>query len=60
MVAVMIEKQQWGYVNHKNEMIIKPEFTYVDKFENGKVILQKADGENYIVYKDGRVEKEAK
>lgn len=60
MVAVMIEKQQWGYVNHKNEMIVKPEFTYVDKFENGKVILQKADGENYIVYKDGRVEKEVK
>lgn len=60
MVAVMIEMQRWGYVNHKNEMIVKPEFTYVDKFENGKVILQKADGENYIVYKDGRVEKEAK
>ena len=59
MVAVMIEMQRWGYVNHKNEMIIRPEFTYVDRFENGKVILQKADGENYIVYKDGRVEKES-
>ncbi|SEW24816.1 WG containing repeat-containing protein [Chitinophaga sp. YR573] len=57
MVAVMIEPQRWGYVNHKNEMVVKPEFTYADKFENGKVTLQKADGEEYSVYKDGKVEK---
>jgi hypothetical protein len=57
LVAVMIEPQKWGYINHKNEMIIKPEFTYVGTFENGKVILQKADGEDYTVYKDGKVEK---
>ncbi|UKJ08598.1 WG repeat-containing protein [Solitalea lacus] len=59
MIAVMIDPQKWGYINHKNEMIVKPEFTFIDKFENGKVILQKADGEDYIVYKDGRVEKKS-
>ncbi|MND42076.1 WG repeat-containing protein [Solitalea canadensis] len=58
MIAVMVEPQRWGYLNHKNEMVVKPEFTFVDKFVNGKVVLQKADGENYIVYKDGRVVKE--
>lgn len=57
LVTVMIEPQRWGYINHKNEMVIKPEFTYTGLFENGKVILQKADGEDYIVYKDGKVEK---
>lgn len=57
LVAVMIEPQRWGYINHKNEMVVKPEFTYVGTFENGKVILQKADGEEYTVYKDGKVEK---
>lgn len=57
LVAVMIEPQRWGYVNHKNEMIVKPEFTFVGKFENGKVVLQKADGDDYTVYKDGKVVK---
>jgi len=57
MVAFMNEPQRWGYLNLKNEIIIKPEFTFSAAFENGKVILQKADGEDYIVYKDGRVEK---
>lgn len=57
MIAVMIEPQRWGYINQKNEMVVKPEFTYIDRFKNGKVILQKADGEDYIVYKNGKVEK---
>ncbi|WP_177230451.1 WG repeat-containing protein [Chitinophaga sp. CF118] len=57
LVAVMIEPHRWGYINHKNEMVIKPEFTHHRKFENGKVVLQKADGEEYTVYKDGKVEK---
>lgn len=57
LIAVMIEPQRWGYINHKNEMIVKPEFTFVGKFENGKVVLQKADGEDYTVYKDGKVVK---
>ena len=45
------------YLNLKNEIVIKPEFTFSATFEDGKVILQKPDGEDYIVYKDGRVEK---
>jgi hypothetical protein len=49
--------QEIGYLNLKNEIVIKPEFTFSGTFENGKVILQKPDGEDYIVYKDGRVEK---
>jgi hypothetical protein len=57
MVAFMSEPQRWGYLNVKNEVVIKPEFTFCDAFENGKVILQKPDSEDYIVYKDGRVEK---
>jgi hypothetical protein len=57
MVAFMSEPQRWGFVNLKNEVVIKPEFTFSAAFENGKVILQKPDGEDYIVYKDGRVEK---
>jgi hypothetical protein len=57
MIAFMNEPQRWGYLNLKNEIVIKPEFTFSAAFENGKVILQKPDGEDYIVYKDGRVEK---
>jgi hypothetical protein len=57
MVAFMVEPQRWGYLNLKNEIVIKPEFTLSAAFENGKVILQKSDGEDYIVYKDGRVKK---
>jgi WG repeat protein len=57
MIAFMNEPQRWGYLNLKNEVVIKPEFTFSAAFENGKVILQKPDGEDYIVYKDGRVEK---
>lgn len=57
MVAFMFEPQRWGYLNLKNEVVIKPEFTFSAAFENGKVILQKPDGEDYIVYKDGRIEK---
>jgi hypothetical protein len=57
MVAFMSDPHRWGYLNLKNEVVIKPEFTFSAAFENGKVILQKSDGEDYIVYKDGRVEK---
>lgn len=57
MVAFMSEPQRWGYLNLKNEVVIKPEFTFSAAFHNGKVILQKPDGEDYIVYKDGRVVK---
>ncbi|WP_291287109.1 hypothetical protein [Flavobacterium sp.] len=38
-------------------MIVKPEFTHTAKIENGKVILQKADAQDYIVYKNGKIEK---
>ncbi len=57
MIAFMAEPQRWGFLNHKNEIVVKPEFTYVDKFKDGKVILQKADAEEYIVYRNGKVEK---
>jgi hypothetical protein len=57
MIAFMKEPQRWGYLNLKNEIVIKPEFTFSAAFKDGKVILQKPDGEDYIVYKDGRVEK---
>lgn len=38
-------------------MIVKPGFTHTGKFENGKVILKKADAQDYIVYKNGNIEK---
>lgn len=57
MIAFMNVPQRWGYINLKNEVIIKPEFTNPEKFVNGKAILQKPGGEEYIVYKDGRIEK---
>jgi hypothetical protein len=57
MVAFMPEPHKWGYLNLKNEIVIKPEFNFSAPFQNGKVILQKPDGEYYIVYKDGRVKK---
>ena len=57
LVAVMIEPQRWGYVNQKNQMVIEPEFTFVEAFTDGKVVLQKADGEDYIVFKNGKVRK---
>ncbi|WP_423737700.1 WG repeat-containing protein [Chitinophaga caseinilytica] len=57
MVAVMKEPQRWGIVNLKNERIHPPVFTYTDRFVNGVVTLQQADGEDYLVYANGTVKK---
>lgn len=51
------EPQKWGYINTKNEIVIEPFFTNARPFQNGKVVLQKSDGVEYTVYKDGRIEK---
>ncbi len=58
LIAFMHKPQQWGFINLKNEVVIPPQFTFVAPFENGKVVLQKADGENYIVYPDGKIVKQ--
>ncbi|WP_158617997.1 WG repeat-containing protein [Chitinophaga lutea] len=58
MVAVMAVPQRWGYVNLKNEIVFQPEFTAPGRFENGQASVQKTDGENYTIYKNGKIEKQ--
>lgn len=53
----MKEPSRWGVKNFKEEIIVQPEFTYTSKFVNGKTVLQKEDGEDYIVYTSGKVVK---
>lgn len=58
LVMFMHEPQKWGIMNYKSKIIVEPIFTHTNIFKNGKTSLQKADGENYTVYADGRVIKE--
>lgn len=53
----MKEPARWGLKNFKEEVIVQPEFTFTQDFVDGKTVLQKPDGEEYIVYTDGRVVK---
>lgn len=48
---------QWGVKNFKEEVVIQPEFTNTGEFVNGKTILQKKDGHEYVVYTNGKVVK---
>ncbi|NML24103.1 WG repeat-containing protein [Pseudoflavitalea sp. G-6-1-2] len=57
MVSFMTEPQRWGYLNLKNEVIVAPLFTFTERFSNGSVVLQKPGGEDYIIYKNGKIEK---
>jgi hypothetical protein len=57
MVAVMKEPQRWGIMNRKLEWVHPAVFTFTDRFVNGVVTLQKADGEDYLVYSNGTVKK---
>lgn len=53
----MKEPQRWGLKNFKEEVVVQPEFTSTSEFINGKVVLQKDGGEEYIVYSNGKVVK---
>ncbi|WP_126247005.1 WG repeat-containing protein [Chitinophaga rhizosphaerae] len=57
MVAVMKEPQRWGIMNWKREWVHPAVFTFTDRFVNGVVTLQKADGEDYLVYTNGEIKK---
>ena len=57
MVSYMTEPQRWGYLNLKNEVVVEPQFTSTARFVKGKVVLQKPDASEYIVYKNGTIEK---
>ena len=53
----MKEPQRWGLKNFKEKVVVQPEFTSTSEFINGKVVLQKDGGEEYIVYSSGKVVK---
>lgn len=57
MVSFMTEPQRWGYLNLKNEVVVEPLFTYTERFSNGTVVLQKPGGDDYIIYRNGKIEK---
>ena len=57
-ITFMKSLQRWGIMDYKGNIICPAQFTHVNYFRNGKTTLQKADGQNYTVYEDGRVEKE--
>ncbi|OZI28842.1 hypothetical protein CEG14_23190 [Bordetella genomosp. 1] len=54
----MQEPQRWGLVDARGRTVVKPEFTYTSSFQKGRVSSQKADGENYTIYVNGKVEKQ--
>ena len=53
----MKEPQRWGLRNLKDEIIVEPEFTSTSAFINGKTVLQKDGGDEYIIYSSGKVVK---
>lgn len=53
----MKEPAKWGLKNFKEEVIVQPEFTSTSEFVNGKMVLQKDGGEEYVVYANGKVVK---
>jgi hypothetical protein len=57
-IMFMKSPQRWGIMDYKGNIICPAQFTHTNYFRNGKTTLQKADGQNYTVYEDGRVEKE--
>ncbi|KFF13044.1 hypothetical protein IW15_09755 [Chryseobacterium soli] len=48
---------QWGVKNFKEEVVVQPEFTNTGEFVNGKTVVQKKDGQDYVVYANGNVVK---
>ena len=57
-LEVIKSPQRWGIMDYKGNIICPAQFTHTNYFRNGKTTLQKADGQNYTVYEDGRIEKE--
>ncbi|MDI3321429.1 WG repeat-containing protein [Pinibacter soli] len=57
LIMFMKEPAKWGFINYKNEIVIQPEFSHTNIFRDGKMTLQRNDGEEYIVYANGKVEK---
>lgn len=54
----MTEPAKWGIMDYAGKVICKPVFTHTNIFENGKMTLQKEDGENYTVFEDGKIVKQ--
>jgi len=57
MIMFMQKPARWGLIDYQNNLVVKPEFTHTNIFSNGKMILQKEGGDEYIVHSNGRVEK---
>lgn len=58
MFWFMEKPQRFGILNDKGTVIIPAEFIYTSQFRHGRLVSQQADGENYVVYRDGRVVRE--
>lgn len=50
--------QRHGIMDAKGKVIVQPEFTYTSGFQDGKLVSQKEGGENYVIYRDGKVVKQ--
>jgi len=57
-IMYMDAPQRWGIMDFNGKIITEAVFTHTNIFKDGKTTLQKADGENYIVHDDGRIEKQ--
>lgn len=57
LASVQLKKNnKHGFINRDGNMVIKPKFEHVERFENGiaKVII----GKDHSVYKEGYINKE--
>lgn len=57
LIMFMSEPAKWGFIDYKNNLVIKPEFTHTNIFREGEMVLQKDGGEEFIVYANGKVVK---
>ncbi|WP_158655546.1 WG repeat-containing protein [Sphingobacterium sp. HMA12] len=56
-VMYMESSQHWGLMDYASKIITDPVFTSSNIFVDGKTVLQQADGEQYVVFEDGRIVK---
>jgi hypothetical protein len=45
---------QWGYINHKGEYVINPQFNDADFFREGLALVKSSDGKTGYIDEDGK------
>lgn len=56
-IMYMESPQHWGLMDYNSKILTDPVFTFSNIFVDGKMVLQQADGEEYILYEDGKIVK---